>query len=145
MLYSYPFKHIPNWNLHVFFEIKNLETTAHELFHGYQHENGQGGASIFNEVEAYAFGYAVAFQYALDNEKLYVSTTTEGHAGEAYQTAFTELIYGASFSKDNFVSTVKNFKKGSTSNASGLYNKAVLKRTNQKKSMLSRFYPLIDL
>ena len=28
---------------------------AHELFHGVQYENGQGGETVFNEVEAYAF------------------------------------------------------------------------------------------
>ena len=38
---------------------QKLESTAHELFHGYQYENGQGGASvngINNEVGAYLFG-----------------------------------------------------------------------------------------
>lgn len=35
---------------------QGIESLAHELFHGVQHEQGQGGASIFNEVEAYVFG-----------------------------------------------------------------------------------------
>ena len=32
-----------------------VEGVAHELFHGYQCEKGQGGASVFNEVEAGVF------------------------------------------------------------------------------------------
>lgn len=39
---------------------QGIESLAHELFHGVQHEQGQGGASIFNEVEAYVFGVVVA-------------------------------------------------------------------------------------
>lgn len=36
--------------------IGDAETYAHESFHAFQHEKGQGGGSIHNEVEAYMFG-----------------------------------------------------------------------------------------
>jgi hypothetical protein len=42
---------------------QKLESTAHELFHGFQYENGQRGAAtngINNEVGAYLFGKSIA-------------------------------------------------------------------------------------
>ncbi len=124
-------------------EARKLESTAHELFHGYQHEQGQGGASIMNEVEAHLIGYGIALEYSLNNETFASSTTPLGRnnaIGASYQKSFNSLLKG--FSMGEFKNAVMNFKKGSISNSSGLYNNYPLRRSNQKKSMLNRFYPI---
>lgn len=125
-----------------------LESTAHELFHGYQHENGQGGVSIFNEVEAMVFSVSVETQYSFDNLTMGGGSSTalgkdNTSASQTYQNSFQKLTYNTTFPKGAFVSAVKNFKQGAAKNASGLYNSYPLRRSNQTKSMLSRFYPLI--
>jgi len=124
-------------------ETSKLESTAHELFHGYQHEQGQGGASIMNEVEAYLVGYGIALEYSLNNEVSYSSATPLGRNntnGATYQKSFNSLSKG--FSMSEFKNAVLNFKKGSASNSSGLYDRHPLRLSNQKKSMLNRFYPI---
>ncbi len=126
-----------------------LESTAHELFHGYQHENGQGGASIFNEVEAMVFSVSVETQYSFDNKTMGGRSSTalgkdNTTASQIYQNSFQKLTYNTTFPKDAFVSAVNNFKQGAAKNTTGMYNKGYpLRRSNQTKSMLSRFYPLI--
>jgi len=125
-----------------------LESTAHELFHGYQHENGQGGASIFNEVEAMVFGVAVSTQYSFDNMTIGGGASTplgkdNSTASQAYQNSFQSLLDNTTFPKDAFVTAVKNFKQGAAKNTTGGYNSYPLRRSNQTKSMLNRFYPLI--
>jgi RHS repeat-associated protein len=124
-------------------ESTKLESTAHELFHGYQNEQGQGGASVMNEVEANLFGYGTALEYSLNNESFASSSTPLGRnnaIGASYQKSFNSLL--KDFSVGEFKNAVINFKKGSISNSSGLYNNYPLRRSNQKKSMINRFYPI---
>jgi RHS repeat-associated protein len=126
-----------------FAESTKLESTAHELFHGYQNEQGQGGASVMNEVEANLFGYGTALEYSLNNESFASSITPLGRnnaIGASYQKSFNSLLKG--FSVGEFKNAVMNFKTGSISNSSGLYNNYPLRRSNQKKSMINRFYPI---
>ena len=124
-----------------------LGATAHELFHGYQHENGQGGSSIMNEVEAYMFEYSLQNEYAFKSENFGFSSTiplgTNNNAGKLWEQSFNSLYTGNKFSTPNFVNAVNSFKAGSIKNASGLYSNTPLRRSNQTKSMISRFYPLL--
>jgi hypothetical protein len=123
-----------------------LEGMAHEIFHGYQHERGQSGASIFNEVEANLFGFSVAFQYASDNLLPFGSATPMGNtseAGRTFENSFNQSLQSNSFSREHFISAVQNFQGGSMRNASGGYNRYPLQRSNQKTSLISRFYPLM--
>ncbi|MDD4727443.1 MAG: RHS repeat-associated core domain-containing protein, partial [Dysgonamonadaceae bacterium] len=124
-----------------------LENIAHEMFHGYQHEMGQGGASIFNEVEAYLFGYTVGQQYFFDNEGPQVSSMIpmgrKNAAGAIYEKSFDNL--SKRFSTEDFKKTVINFKGGSEINSQGIYNNNYpIQRQNQRKSLIKRFYPLIQ-
>jgi hypothetical protein len=128
-------------------ESTKLEALGHELFHGYQHEQGQGGASIMNEVEANLFGYGTALEYALNNESFSSGGTGTSLGrntaiGASYQKSFNSLLKG--FSLGEFKNAIMTFKKGSISNASGLYINYPLQRSNQKKSMINRFYPLYN-
>lgn len=123
-----------------------LESLAHEMFHGYQHEMGQGGASIFNEVEANLFGYSVAFQYAYDNVLPFGSATPMGNsnaAGRAFENSFYGLLQSNTFSREQFNTAVQNFQGGSMKNTTGGYNNYPLQRSNQTVPLISRFYPLM--
>jgi hypothetical protein len=128
-------------------KLANLENTAHELFHGFQHENGQGGASIFNEVEAMAFGLSVANEYMFTSEYFGPGSSTglgkdNTLNSKHYENAFQKLLQSSSFPSKSFVSAVKHFKLGAGKNTTGLYNRYPLRRANQKKSLLKQFYPL---
>jgi hypothetical protein len=119
---------------------------SHELFHGYQHENGQGGASIFNEVEAYAFSNGVNASYAYMNDKASGSSFSMARNstanGNLYEKAANNVLNGTAFSQSDFDTTVKLFKTESESNSSGIYNNYPQRLSNQKQNLLSRFYPL---
>jgi len=120
-----------------------IEGVSHELFHGFQYEKGQGGASVFNEVEADVYSSVIATNWtnstdymgALSSNGLGNGTT----AGNLYQTAFRSLVNNG-FSKDAFLNAVKSFRAGSNSNASGGYNAYPL-HGNQKYYLLNKYLP----
>ena len=124
-----------------------LGSTAHELFHGYQTENGQGGGSIMNEVEAYMFEYSLQNEYEFKSENFAFGSTIplgrNNEAGKLWEQSFNNLYTSDKFSTPDFVNAVKSFKAGSLKNGTGLYSNHSLQRANQKKSMIARFYPLI--
>jgi len=124
-------------------EYSKIESTSHELFHGLQHELGQGGASIFNEVEANVYGSMIASKWSYNTDYVGgLSSNGLGNgtsAGNLYEQSFNNLT--KSFSNPDFVNAVRNFKLGSEKNASGLYNNKPLQLSNQKTSILKRFYP----
>ena len=77
----------------------NLYTISHELFHGYQDEKGQGGNSIYNEVEAMMFEYSVMLQSGEG------STPPIKNDNEAYNSSVNNLI--SNYSYDNMNKVVK--------------------------------------
>lgn len=106
----------------------SVETTAHEFMHGAQHELGQGGPSIFNEVEAYVFGYGVAMNYAGKTGN-YGTTGTMSSVGvggspesTAWEDAFKSL-HENGYSRQAMLDAIKNFKTGAQVNEFGQYNK----------------------
>ena len=124
-----------------------LAEVAHELFHGYQHEHGQGGKSIHNEVEAYAYSIGVTTSYARMNNMCFGgsflnSRNSSSINGSKYSKAAINLVFGDAFSQSDFNTAVKFFKSESGANDSGIYNNCPQRLSNQKQSLLSRFYPL---
>jgi RHS repeat-associated protein len=127
-------------------EFSQLESTSHELFHGYQHEQKQSGASVVNEVEANAFGYTVALNWTMQNDRLAQSASPLGvnsSIGQMYETAFSNLIYGKTFSASDFMNAAKSFKTGSQKGTSGLYNRYPFMKDIRNNFLLKPFYPLI--
>ena len=126
-----------------FSEFTNIESVAHELFHGLQHDIGQGGLSLFNEVEAFVYSRVIANNWSnksnYDGKRSMNGTGTITPEGTAYENAFKSLL--KSYSDDNFADAVRNFKTGSVNNRSGIYNDFPLQRSNQKLSILKRYYP----
>jgi RHS repeat-associated protein len=126
-----------------FSEYSNIENISHELFHGIQHEKGQGGASIFNEVEANVYSRTITLNWAANTEYSGAMSAnglgTESPAGKIYQNAFKNLL--GAFSDKDFIDAVRNFRLGSEKNASGLYNRYPFRKDNQKLSILKRYHP----
>ena len=123
-----------------------LEYISHDMFHAFQHENGQGGRSIFNEVEAYLFSDGIVTQHSLDNNITSIRNSgaaiDESSMSITYQNAYGILYNKSSFSKNDFIKAVKLFKTHSTKNANAIYNNYPLQTTNQRYSLLKQFYPL---
>lgn len=79
---------------------------------------------------------------------MYMGTSEMGQPneqGKIYEKAFQDLtsLKRTSFDQDIFDMAVKSFKQGSTSNATGIYDSYPLRRANQKRSLISQFYPLV--
>jgi RHS repeat-associated protein len=128
-------------------EFMQVEVVSHELFHGYQHEMGQGGGTIFNEVEAAVFGYAVATDWASNMGKHIGSDTdrvTNSPSGQQYKDAFEKLVYGSTFSPRDFRDATGSFRTGSIKGRSSIYkNHRFTSQTLREKFLLKSFYPLI--
>lgn len=124
-----------------------VETTAHEFFHGVQHEMGQGGRSVFNEVEAYVFGYGVAMGYANATND-YGGTMTPSGVGDSqtsnmWENSFNSL-YRNGYSSGAMVNAINSFKTGAQVNERGQYNNFPALPTpyggRKMKSLLSGFW-----
>lgn len=124
---------------------QKLENTAHELFHAFQHENGQGGASINNELGAYLFGQAVAMTGAFGGVQ--VPNRTNEKQGQIYGETYNYLLYEAKKvdfrTLINYSNALLNFKAGSSSNVTGLYNNFPLVKPTQSNPVLFKLFPLI--
>lgn len=125
----------------------NVETTAHEFFHGAQHEFGQGGSSVFNEVEAYVFGYGVAMNYGNSTGNYGGSMTPAGVGGtpasDAWESSFRSLQTNG-YSPGTMVNAINNFQAGAAVNSGGQYNRIPALPTpyngGKPKSILSGFW-----
>jgi RHS repeat-associated protein len=124
-------------------DYSKVEGVSHELFHGFQYEKGQGGASIFNEVEAMVYSSVVSSNWAYSTDYIgALSSNGLGNgtaSGNIYQQSFNSLV-SSGFSKNVFHDAVKAFKTGSNSNASGGYNNYPLVRT-PKSYLLKQYHP----
>jgi len=119
-------------------EGQKIETVAHELFHGYQSEKGERGATINREVGAYLFGKAIATN---------LGYTTMGFgnltkAGRNYDKAMMGLLFSDTFSQNLYKTALQNFKAGSFENASGLYNNFKI-LLNDNNPVIKSFFPLV--
>lgn len=117
-----------------------IDYLGHELFHAYQDAKGQGGASIYNEVEAYLFQAKILFMNNLGMGTSHL-LGAENSYSPIYDNIVNALIYDG-YSQTNFNQTVELFKASSNANASGIYNNYPLIRNNQTKSLIKSFYPI---
>jgi len=120
----------------------NVENLAHELFHGYQHEMGQGGASVLNEVQATLFANNLALSLGYGTESFGNGTP----AGKVYDKAMDFLStqpQWTSQSETNIWMAVTTFKTGSQQNSTHLYDKFYFYKKNQINNFLiKKFFPL---
>lgn len=120
-----------------------VEGMAHELMLSVQYEYGQGGKTIFNEVEAYVFGSGVASSYASSRGEGLGSMTSLGiddsAAAAAWESSFKDLVNNG-YSKAAMHNAIYNFKEGAQENQSGENSRYPLRNSNTTRSMLSGFW-----
>lgn len=115
---------------------------SHELFHAFQYENCQGGATYMNEVEAYVYSYALAMEAGIPFINQLGSLNPGTPDGVKFEKAMNNLS-GTSFSQTDFSTAVDLFQSQSRMNSSGIYNSSYYtKGDSSNGSLLQQFYPL---
>ncbi len=122
----------------------------HELFHNYQYDMNQGGASIENEVEAYLFESIVCKELELPGGALLGMVTPKKDPNSKSFNEIKDSSLGFllctemtedDFNK-NFDNVVKGFKSYSAVNRTGIYNKYPISLPGRKKNLVKDFYPI---
>src|SRR5690606_7656429 len=126
----------------------DVDAVSHELFHLYQYDRGQGGASIFNEIEAYLFSESVKDQfysnegYGSNGFVFSIDNTTK--EGALYEKSIENLLYN-SFSEKDFNNSINLFRSNSNARDNYLNEEQYpLRRENQKDILIKEFYPLTE-
>lgn len=112
----------------------SISVLAHEVFHAYQDYNGQGGPSIFNNVEAYLFQYSVGGNYMLQ--------TDDDNIDGLYISTLNRLVSSDTFNEDDFNFILNNFTDCAKANRNGIYDSFPVQLDNQKTSLIQSFFPL---
>jgi hypothetical protein len=127
---------------------QKLSSTAHELFHGYQRENGESGANsggINREVGAFIFGEAIRMQYEINTTGGNITFPKLGNnsnAGQSYNDAMTSLIMAPSFNYTLYNTSGNTFLNGSVANSKGTYNSKSF-NANYSNPLIRKLFPLI--
>lgn len=125
-----------------------ISTIAHESMHAAQFLNGQGGQSIFNEIEAYAFEATISINACdISDNHIFLSAATaaqENFFGELYHDAISSL--STEYSNYKSIIGIMTFKKGAMANNSGIYN-SYPNYSNKvpQTSLLKKYSPWINL
>ena len=121
----------------------NVVDMSHELFHAFQYENCQGGATYKNEVEAYIYSNALAWE-AGKAFKGQLGTFNPGTPdGDKFENAMNNLLYKG-FSQTDFSTAVNLFQSQSRMNETGTYNTGYYTKGDPSNgSLLQQFYPLM--
>jgi RHS repeat-associated protein len=117
-----------------------IESAAHELFHGYQHENG-GIQGVNSEVGAYLYGRGVAATFNDGMTPGFQGNIDNPAAGDSYSSAINNLLFGGSFIPASYSTAIQNFKQGSGVNATGLYGSKVYPVSSNPP--IRQFFPLV--
>ena len=117
----------------------DLGTISHELFHAYQDDEGQGGRSIHNEVEAMLFQTSVISEYSWNNLMTFSPCSLLGD-DDCYNNIVNDLL--KVFSSDNMKEVIEGFKYCSGANRGEVYDDYNLYRSNQPRDLIQEFYPL---
>ncbi|MCU7493916.1 MAG: hypothetical protein HF314_03265 [Ignavibacteria bacterium] len=113
----------------------NLENVSHELYHGYQSENG-GIKGVNSEVEAYLFSRGVT---STCTKMLMSFSGNSSSSGKQYSDAMNNLIFSEKFDKVDFNTAVNSFKSGTP--AGNLYKNSKIYK--DFSPTIGEFFPLI--
>jgi|GEM_PF-137281 len=129
---------------------QKAENASHELFHGYQWEHGETGATVNREVAAYLFGRAIGFQVGMKTLGWAEMPWGKNNAaGKAYEQAMSKLLFANKFDPKLYKQAVDNFKAGAAVNTptltkpQGLYNGFRVVPNDNTPSIMN-FFPLIE-
>ena len=119
-----------------------LLNISHELFHAFQYENCQGGATYKNEVEAYLYSNALVMEACVPSIYQLGTLNPGTPDGDKFEKAMENLL-GTSFSQTDFSTAVDLFQSQSRMNKSGTYNASYYTKGDPSNgSLLQKFYPL---
>ncbi|MBZ0181718.1 MAG: hypothetical protein K8F60_04615, partial [Melioribacteraceae bacterium] len=118
-------------------DLINLGSVSHELFHGYQLDNG-GLFGANSEVEAYLYSYGVTGTF--NNGKTMMFSGNTSSAGKAYEQAMNQLLFSNSLDRTKFNQAAQNFAKGNP--YGNIYAKA--KYYSNFNPQINKFFPLIN-
>ena len=104
-----------------------ISAVAHESMHAGQYLNGQGGQSIFNEVEAYAFESITG----LNSFVYFGNDGFQSNAGDynRYGDSFSRLQ--SNYSAEHFTDAMFLFKREAGANNTGIYTSYPLMPNNR--------------
>ena len=115
---------------------------SHELFHAFQYENCQGGATYKNEVEAYLYSNALVMEAGVPSIYQLGTLNPGTPDGDKFEKAM-ENLSGTSFSQTDFSTAVDLFQSQSRMNSAGTYNASYYTKGDPSNgSLLQQFYPL---
>ena len=114
----------------------DIVTLSHELFHGYQHMNGQSGHTLFNEIEA------TLFSFSITGDINTLLCTKDCPEKSQYNNSILALCYGDSYNQSDFDFVHDLFTVCSPANWKKSYN--TYSTIYPDCSLISRFYPLSD-
>ena len=118
---------------------------AHELFHAFQFDCGEGGPTVKNEIEAYVFEQAIVAslqEVGYSITSAFLAKDGNAKEGVAFEQAMNTLLYGTTFSQSAFDKAVHSFRSQSLRCDSGEYSNYKL-GNSQKNPLLPSFYPLM--
>jgi hypothetical protein len=121
-------------------EEQKLESSAHELFHGYQYETGQNPGTVNGEVGASLFGKAIVNQVIGMTSAFGKLSTT---VGRFYDNTMNAMMWDKKgFNYILYNQATYNFIKGSVMNYKGDYDKFKIQR-NDVDPAIKKFFPLV--
>ena len=122
--------------------LNDIYNLSHELFHAFQYENGQGGATIYNEVEAYIFSQCLTDTYMMNTGiviqtmSAHISCHPNTTNGELFEQAMYNIVNSNAFPASDFDTAVRLFRSESNANVQGGYNSTYYKEKTGNESPL---------
>ena len=104
-------------------ESQKIESAGHELFHAYQSEFGETGATINREVGAYAFGRVLVTDIGYDA----LGYGTSSPYGQIYENAMSTFVNSTTFNQQAYNTAINNFQQGASVNINGAYNRFIIR------------------
>lgn len=121
-------------------DAKKLDGFSHELFHGFQQNNGQTKNDVGREVGANLFSQAILNNVYGNDISKHLGMPTKN--GQAFVDNFQKALYSPVFDQKAYDKAVGTFKSGSVFNYAGTYNNLSTKPKNAVNALI-RLYPLI--
>ena len=114
---------------------------AHESMHCAQYMNNQGGASIWNEVEAYVFEQVIGYNSLENNfpDGKYFKGMLIQSDNNSLKFSQSMKILISGYNSNAMNSAVANFKSQSSYNNNQLYNRYKLYNSTRNNSLLKKY------
>jgi RHS repeat-associated protein len=120
-------------------EGQKIESSAHELFHGYQYETGQNPGTVNGEVGASLFGKAIVNQLGVGTSAFGKVSTVGGF----YNYTMNAMMWDKKgFNYILYNQAMYNYIKGNAGNYNGDYNKFKI-QGNDVNPAIKKFFPLV--